>query len=445
MSTLERLATALQSVVEPEALLTDSATEAYAIDAVIPAFVVLPATEDQVGEVLRLTAEHGVTVFPRGGGSHMALGQTPARVDVVLSVERLQQQVAYEPGDMTATVQAGVCLADLQQTLGQHGQFLALDPPATAATTVGGVIAANLSGPRRFLYGTARDLVLGTAVIDAEGIRTKAGGRVVKNVTGYDLNKLYIGSMGTLAVLVELTFKVHPLPSGEVTIGIDCTHDADTLPLLQLLLQLPLRLNSVELLNAAALQALGQRTGVALPETAYMFLARVEGHPEVTASQTQRLMDALPGVQLQTPSAVYTWKTDEQARLWDGIGEILQHAPGVLTKVSLRLADLPMFCDGVQEMSGATPWPLCVHAGSGIAYVNMPPDDSDKLIEQSQQLDTWVARLHGHRVIERAPLAVKQQCQVWGVPGDALSLMQALKTAFDPQHRLNPGRFIGGL
>ena len=115
---------------------------------------------------------------------------------------------------MTTTVQAGQRLADLQRTLGAQGQFLALDPPAAATTTVGGIVAANRNGPRRLLYGSARDLLLGTTVITIDGKRTKAGGRVVKNVTGYDLNKLYIGSLGTLAVLVELTFKVHPLPPG---------------------------------------------------------------------------------------------------------------------------------------------------------------------------------------------------------------------------------------
>src|SRR4029450_3745550 len=183
----------------------------------------------------------------------------------------------YELSDLTTTVQAGVRFAELQYTLRNRGQFLALDPPVTATTTLGGVVATNVSGPRRLLYGTARDVLLGLAVITVDGKRTKAGGRVVKNVTGYDLNKLYIGSLGTLAIIVELTCKLHPLPPGELTLGIGCAGEADLAPILQMILQLPLRLNSLELLNAAACETLATHTDFPLADTGDMLIARVDG------------------------------------------------------------------------------------------------------------------------------------------------------------------------
>src|SRR5215475_8551646 len=232
MSTLEGLATALESVVGSAYLLTNTAVAEYAVDGVLPAMVVLPADEAQVTDVLRLAAEYRATVFPRGGGSHTFVGQTPARVDLVLSVQRLQQQLAYEPADLTITVQAGVRFAELQHILRGSSQFLALDPPVTTTTTVGGIVATNVSGPRRLLYGTARDMLLGIGVMTSDGKRSKAGGRVVKNVTGYDLNKLYVGSLGTLGVIVELTWKLHPLPPGEITLGFGCAHYTDLLPML---------------------------------------------------------------------------------------------------------------------------------------------------------------------------------------------------------------------
>ena len=448
---LDKLATALQAVVGAEALLTDAtAVAAYAVDGVAPALVALPADEAQLADVLRLANEHQATVFPRGGGSHMALGQTPPRVDLVLSVQRLRQQLAYEPGDMTTTVQAGICLHELQQRLGKQGQFLALDPPATAATTIGGVIATNASGPRRYLYGTARDVVLGMAVVGIDGTRTKAGGRVVKNVTGYDLNKLYIGSLGTLAVIVELTCKLHPLPPGEVTLGVGYTHHTDTLPLLQLVTQLPLRLNSLELLNAAATTALTQRAHVVAPDTPYLLLARVEGTPEVTASQHQRLSAALRHVSLTSPATMHQWTAEAQDRLWGGLAEFLHTAPGVFSKVSLLMSQLPTLCETVQALSPEVPCPLVAHAGNGIAYVNIPPADAavadtQRLLAHLQTLEVSIASLRGHRVIERAPAEIKRQCQVWGAPGDSFPLMQAIKASFDPDRRLNPGRFIGGL
>ena len=447
MSTLDGLATSLQSVVGEEYLLTDAAAAPYAVDDVLPSLVALPENEDQIADVLRLADEHDAAVFPRGGGSHMQLGVTPERVDVVLSVERLRRQLAYEPGDMTTTVQAGLPLEELQGVLGAQGQFVALDPPATAATTVGGVIATNASGPRRLLYGTARDVVLGISVATADGARTKAGGRVVKNVTGYDLTKLYIGSLGTLGVVLELTFKVHPLPPGEETIGITCAGHADILPVLNALLRLPLRLNSLELLNAAAVSALQSGSGVTLASSPYLFLARLEGDSAVTAGQKERIADTLRGLPLSAPTDTLDWLPEEQQLLWSSLAAQAFTTGTVGAKVGLRITDLAAFCTDVEALSTDPPWLLHAHAGNGIVSVQIPAANGNEetLLAQIQALDACVARLNGHRVIERAPVAVKRRCEVWGPVGDNFAVMQALKASYDPRRRLNPGRFIGGL
>jgi glycolate oxidase FAD binding subunit len=456
MSTLEGLATALESVVGSAHLLTNTTVAEYAIDGVPPAMVVFPADVAQMADVLRLAAEYQATVFPRGGGSHMFVGQTPARVDLVLSVQRLQQQLAYEPADLTTTVQAGVRFAELQHILSGSGQFLALDPPVTTTTTIGGIVATNVSGPRRLLYGTARDVLLGITVMTSDGTRTKAGGRVVKNVTGYDLNKLYVGSLGTLAIIIELTCKLHPLPPGEATLGFGCAHHTDLLPMLQTIVQLPLRLNSLELLNAAACEALAAHSGLTLADTAYMLMARVEGTPAVTQSQAQRLTAALQRLPLTRPPSIHTWDAAEQERFWSALGALSRGELGrdaapetIVVKVSLLMSALPAFCQEVQEVaSQAEPaWEIIAHAGSGIVYIGIPVHDPavpgmERLLTHLQALDECVARWQGRRVIEHAPVAVKQHCQVWGPPGDDFALMRAIKASFDPQHRLNPGRFI---
>ena len=449
MSTLDGLATSLQSVVGEKYLLTDAAAAPYAVDDVLPSLVALPEDETQVADVLRLADEHDATVFPRGGGSHVPLGATPERVDVVLSVERLRRQLAYEPGDMTTTVQAGMPLSDLQGVLGAQGQFVALDPPATAATTIGGVIATNASGPRRLLYGTARDVVLGISVATADGARSKAGGRVVKNVTGYDLTKLYIGSLGTLGVVLELTFKVHPLPPGEETIGIACAGHADVLPVLNALLRLPLRLNSLELLNAAALSALQADSGVTLASSPYLFLARLEGDAAVTAGQKGRITETLRGLSLSAPADIHAMpaQSEEQPRLWASLAAQAFLPDSVTAKVGLRITDLAAFCADIEALSTDPPWLLHAHAGNGIVSVQIPAGDCNEeaLLAQIQALDACVERLNGHRVIERAPAAVKRRCEVWGPVGDNFAVMRALKASYDPKRRLNPGRFIGGL
>ncbi|GIX47574.1 MAG: FAD-linked oxidase [Candidatus Tectimicrobiota bacterium] len=456
MCARDGLVPALQAIVGPEALLAEEAAAPYAIEGVAPKAVVFPEEEAQVAEVLRVADAHGASVFPRGGGSHMDLGYPPVQVDVVLCLERLSRHLAYVPADLTTTVQAGMRLADLQQRLRQEGQFLALDPPARELTTLGGMVAANLSGPRRLLYGTARDMVLGTAVITVEGKRAKAGGRVVKNVTGYDLNKLYIGSLGTLAVIVELTFKLYPLPPGEHTVGIAVAHHKDLLPILQALRQTPLRLNSLELLNGAAIDFLAARSGVPAPQTPYLVLARVEGTPAVTRQQQEKIATALRRLPLHRSCQLLTWEPAQQGRLWQEIEEfpssVYAQAPqSAVCKVSVLMSALPALFATLQEAEGhaGQGWPALAHAGSGIAYVSLtaPPlaDPVAELVQQLHAFDRQVTALGGYRVLLHAPVAVKQRCQVWGPPRDDFPLMQALKAAFDPRRRLNPGRFIGGL
>ena len=455
MSALDGLATALQSAVGADALLTETASAAYAIDGRAPTLVVLPADEEQITTVLRLADAHHATVFLRGGGNHMMLGNPPERVDLVLSLQRLQQQIAYEPGDMTTTVQAGHRLADLQRTLGAQGQFLALDPPAAATTTVGGMVAANRSGPRRLLYGSARDLLLGTTVITIDGTRTKAGGRVVKNVTGYDLNKLYIGSLGTLAVLVELTFKVHPLPPGEQTLGIGFSTHADMESLTQAVMQLPLRLNSLTVVNAAAVSAIAPDDDLSMPDTPYLLLTRVEGTPQIAARQIQRITDALQHLSPIGETTTQTWEDDAQTYLWRRVEEFSVALPAtrphsVMSKISVPISNVPALCEAVQTaatQTGAT-WPVLAHAGHGIAYVHIPIADAaatSDALQHVHALDACVASVQGRRVIEHAPVALKRRCDVWGSPGDDFALMRAIKQSFDPHNRLNPGRFLGGL
>jgi FAD/FMN-containing dehydrogenase len=276
---------------------------------------------------------------------------------------------------------------------------------------------------------------------------------VVKNVTGYDLNKLYIGSLGTLAVIVELTFKLHPLPPGEYTLGLGFSHRTDMLPLLQTLLELPLRLNSLELLNGAAMATVHTRTGLSIPDTTYLLLVRLEGPPEVVNRQEQRLLTALQALSLQGTLVPHRWSEAEQARLWRDIEEFpvamhTQAPQGVVSKVSVLMSQLPALFQSVAEVDAT--WSILAHAGNGIAYVHIPPDDaagteSSPLLVHLRALDDCVQRLGGYRVIERAPVALKRHCAIWEPPGNGVTLMRAIKTSFDPDHRLNPGRFIGGL
>src|SRR5262249_19957438 len=196
------------------------------------------------------------SVIPRGGGTRMTLGFPPRAADLVVQTEKLHEVVEYEPADLTVTVQAGMRLSELQERLRAEGQMLALDPAAADRATIGGLIAANASGPLRFMYGTARDLVIGTRVVNADGIVSKAGGRVVKNVAGYDLNKLYVGSLGTVGVIAELSFKLHPLPQAQGALLATFSSADDAASAVSALVRSPLGLAAIELLDAGAADGL---------------------------------------------------------------------------------------------------------------------------------------------------------------------------------------------
>src|SRR5919202_2765316 len=195
-----------------------SVTTPIQIDGFSPAETVSPATAEEVAAALKAADDAGQAVAPVGGGTQLDLGMPPRRLDRIIETTGLDRVVEYEPADLTVTVEAGLRFADLQKTLSEQGQMLAFDPPAAPEATIGGLVATNASGPLRFAHGSARDLVIGTRVANPDGALTRAGGRVVKNVAGYDLNKLYVGGLGTLGVIVELSFKLAPIPPASATV-----------------------------------------------------------------------------------------------------------------------------------------------------------------------------------------------------------------------------------
>ena len=205
------LAETLAAIVGHEHLAREGAElSAAAIDGILPRWRVRPGSVDEVSRVMALAGSEGLAVAPRGSGSALDLGMPPARVDVALDLTRLTGIMEYVPADMVATVQAGVRLDVLARELGKHRQMLPLDPYGGASRTVGGVLASGASGPRRFRYGTGRDLLLGARFVQADGTVTWAGAKVVKSVTGYEIPKLLVGSLGTLGVIVETTLRLHP-------------------------------------------------------------------------------------------------------------------------------------------------------------------------------------------------------------------------------------------
>ncbi len=249
----------------------------YTIDGILPRLVVTPDNKEQVAQVTALVSQHGLTLLARGGGSRMSLGGIPEQVDVVLETQHMTRLLEHEAPDLTCHVEAGITFAALQAQLATKGQRIALDPPDAEQATLGGILASNASGPKRLRHGTARDIVIGLHVVQSSGEIARSGGRVVKNVAGYDLNKLYIGSLGTLGIIVEANLKLQPLPSDERTLLLTFASAREAAQTVIALLGSLLTPSAIELIDAGAASDMSDFFGLNLPTEGYTLAVNFEG------------------------------------------------------------------------------------------------------------------------------------------------------------------------
>jgi glycolate oxidase FAD binding subunit len=425
--------------------------DSFLVDGVRPRYVCTPTGVDELAGAVRAASQTGAAVIPWGGGTRITLGFPPRAADLVVQTERLAEIVEYEPADLTVTVRAGMRLSDLQARLGAEGQMLALDPAAAERATIGGLIAANASGPLRLLYGTARDLVIGTRVVNADGVVSKAGGRVVKNVAGYDLNKLYVGSLGTVGVIVELSFKLHPLPQAQGLLLAAFGSAEDAAGPIRALARSALSPAAIELLDAGAAAALPgppgvEGDGVLLAVAALGFEKAV-----------QRQLGDVKALCERASTAEAVREGGALDGLWSRLRELSDpSAPDVaLLKLAVPPARgavaLATARDAARE-AGFGP-STQAHAGSGVVYLRLEPGAWDA--ERLGRLVALVMRLRGFArgeggslVVEACPVAAKQGddgIDSWGEVGSGFPVMRALKENLDPTGTLNPGRFVGRL
>ena len=391
-----------------------------AIDGVPARFVAAPACTEQAAEVLRAAAGQRLAVVFRGAGTRQAWAAPPQRLDLVLDTTRLTGVVEHAAGDLIAVVRAGTPLADLAAAFAPAGQQLALDTPLPGST-VGGVVATNASGPRRMAYGTVRDLLIGVTVVRADGVVAHAGGKVVKNVAGYDLGKLITGSYGTLGLITECVFRLHPLPRQSAY----------------------LRWVAPDVVTAARLAATVRGSQV-VPSAVEIdapagggcvVTVLIEGTPQGVAGRAAQVAALLgdatdSGTQPPGGWGGYPWRS----------GDVGLKLTGALSAVPALLAATRAAADrrGVAlSVRGS--------AGVGVCYAGLP-GDTDPAVAAGLigELRAAAADATGHAVVLTAAPAVRQLVDLWG-PVGGLDLMRRVKRQFDPEHRLAPGRFVGGI
>jgi glycolate oxidase FAD binding subunit len=438
---------ALAKALGAETIVAASEVPRYAVDGVMPQAVALPASVEQLSSALTLAHREGWTVAPRGGGSLMEYGNVPRGVDLVLGMERMPVAIDHAPGDLTVTVGAGVRLAALQEALAKAGQWLPVDPPLAGRQTIGGMLAINLSGPLSLAYGGLRDMVIGMRVAGPDGVVTKSGGKVVKNVTGFDVGKAHIGALGTLGVVLEASFKVAPLPKRDVAVVALFDSLAQAIKASQELLAHPSAPQALEVV----LVGMNRRDDEGrVPQPTCNLYARLLGSEramERRLADCSRLLVQSGAVNVQPAGSqaagqTWGWLADFG---WDP-----QAGSGLLVRLGCLPSQVGEMAQGVEELAQRSGYQasLAVGPGRGVVKAWMPglqwsdPAIAGEVVDQVRGIAT---ALGGYAVVERCPLPAKVTLDVWGDPGDGLALMRRLKEQMDLKGILNPGRFVGGI
>jgi glycolate oxidase FAD binding subunit len=386
-----------------------------------PRFVARPSSTDEVSAVLRTATAHGLRVVPRGAGTKLDWGAPAEAVDLLLDLSRMTGVVEYQPADLVIRARAGTTLAAVADACAAHGQLLALDPVVggdPTAATLGGTIAANASGPLRMSRGACRDLLIGITVVAADGTVARSGGKVVKNVAGYDLGKLYTGSMGTLGVITEAVFRLHPLPAR--------------------------RLFAVaSFADAAAACAAADRVRRAQLAVAALELDRPSPDAPLTVAALVTGAGGVDGRASRAAAALGDGAeiTDEEPSWW---GRPPWPSDGTAVKLSARLTALPALLaslDGPITVRGSI--------GAGVLHAGLPVGTPTETIATTlEALRGRLAALDGPGgaagsvVVLRTPEPTG--LDLWG-PVAGVSLMRRVKQNFDPDRLLAPGRFVGGI
>jgi glycolate oxidase FAD binding subunit len=422
---------------------------ADAVAGVRPLLVAAPASTAQASAVLKAAAELGLAVIPRGTGSRIGWGCPPERADLVIDTTRLSRVIEHEAGDLVASVEAGVTLDQLAEILAGAGQRLALDPPATKPTgqagTVGGVLATGVAGPLRLRYGSGRDLLIGLTIVRADGTVARSGGKVVKNVAGYDLGKLFAGSRGTLGLITEATFRLHPIPQAAAYVSTECGSPQACETLLTAALSSEIAPVAAEISwpRASAPISLG---------------VAIEGDPAGVAQRATRLTELLdteagPGEKgSQGPAASVSdspppWWRSGPATQPDGTVLQLAFWPGELVSVLTQLrsaAGRAALDPAVAGSAAAGVLHAAISAESGADAGQLSGFITSLRSVLGQQAGQAQAPARTSVLVQHAPIAVIELADPFG-PVQSLSLMRAIKQQFDPARMMSPGRFAGGL
>ncbi len=456
MPKTDQLISALQEIVGEASVIRDpDRLRAYALDGVAPRVVVSPARIEEVSKVVAYANEQRLGVIPRGNGTKIGIGSIPQKTDIVLLTGRLNRITDKDCDNLTLSVESGMTLSEIQKGLAAEGKgyFVPLDPPFSEIATLGGIVATNSSGPKRLLYGTGRDLITGIKAVYPNGDIAVSGGKTVKNVSGYDMCKLLIGSFGTLAVICEITIRLLPLPEKEATFLVSFSNLESAHIFAREVRHSQMLPAAVGILNAAV-TAKVKDSLLAQGDGNYLVAIKLEGVKE--SIERQMLEMGVMGKKHEA-LATATLSPEDQRSFWIVIRDYPERlAENGSSFIALKSNFLisrgeEMFgsYERMVRKSGLEGAFIC-HAGSGVlnSYLMLGKDsgsETESLAELIAKLRDEAVKNEGSLVVESSPLAVKKEVDVWGTPRSDHEIMRRLKAEIDPARTLNPGRFVGGI
>lgn len=452
----ERLVSRMKEIVgEPHLFFDSNKLKTWVIDGKHPKVVVFPGSVDEVSKIVAYANENTLTLIPMGNGTKIEIGGIPKKVDVLLSTRRLNQITDCDCENLTLTTESGITLREVQERLAKEGRgyFLPLDPPYTEKATLGGIVATNSSGPKRYLYGTARDLVIGTKTVFPNGDVVVSGGKTVKNVSGYDISKLLIGSYGTLGILCEITFKLLPLPEKETTVLVSFAQLEDVDSFVQEIIGSQLLPSSIETLNRPAIERLN--LPLSFPsEINYLVAIGLDGVDENIEREISELTER--GIKYRSSDPLVLNGQRHQS-FWINLRDFSKrlketHTPFLSFKSNFLISKggeiIKVYEEIIKEMGmeGAFIW----RSGNGILYSYLflkenIQSKTKRLLELIQRFTGEAVRNEGNMVVESAPTFLKKRISVWGKMRSDYEVMERIKEQIDPKGIFSPKRFVGGI
>ncbi|MFQ5485075.1 MAG: FAD-binding oxidoreductase [Desulfobacterales bacterium] len=480
MTDLNNIGNELMDIVGPEHVETDARdVEQYAVDGTVPAAVVFPKDTKQVSEVVTYADRKNLAIIPFGSGTKMGSGHPPKRLDFVLSTARLNRMVDVDTDNLTFTVEAGVKFRDIQARLATEedrcylpigdleteaeaficsdrshsGCFMPLDPPFSARATIGGILASNSTGPRRLLYGLPRDILLGIRFVTPGGAIVGTGGKTVKNVSGYDVSKLMIGSAGPLGILCEMTLRLLPLPERMETILVAFDSFKKTSAFVETIFNTQLLPAAVEVMNKRAVESFQNSKSDFTPGL-YSVAVALEAYDEAVERMKSEMLGMAGDLEAKDRIVL---SEDGHRLFWHSMGNLQTRVagrfPGKITvKLNYQISDWKDIIQFTDEMlsSNHLEYTLLCQAGNGGCSINflLTGDDktgSEKAVSTIDLLLEEACRANGNLVVQNAPADLKKDLPMWGKPRLDFQVMQRVKNRLDPKWIMSPGRFTGEL